>query len=86
VEIEFLIRWWSARDLGILRLADEAWPSDNTDPFDRLSIRMASPRLRPGVMVAWVTDSPNWMNGRSTSLEFRFLSSMQGKPQASAQT
>ena len=29
-------------------------------------------------MLAWVTDSPNWMNGRSTSLEYRFLSSMQG--------
>jgi alpha-galactosidase len=29
-------------------------------------------------MMAWVTDSPNWMNGRSTSLEYRFLSSMQG--------
>ena len=28
--------------------------------------------------MAWVTDSPNWMNGRSTSLEYRFLSSMQG--------
>ena len=29
-------------------------------------------------MMAWVTDSPNWMNNRSTSLEYRFLSSMQG--------
>jgi alpha-galactosidase len=28
--------------------------------------------------MAWVTDSPNWMNARSTSLEYRFLSSMQG--------
>ena len=28
--------------------------------------------------MAWVTDSPNWMNNRSTSLEYRFLSSMQG--------
>jgi alpha-galactosidase len=28
--------------------------------------------------VAWVTDSPNWVNQRSTSLEYRFLSSMQG--------
>ena len=28
--------------------------------------------------MAWVTDSPNWMNKRSTSLEYRFLSSMQG--------
>jgi alpha-galactosidase len=29
-------------------------------------------------MMAWVTDSPNWVNQRSTSLEYRFLSSMQG--------
>ena len=28
--------------------------------------------------MAWVTDSPNWVNQRSTSLEYRFLSSMQG--------
>ena len=28
--------------------------------------------------MAWVTDSPNWINGRSTSLEYRFPSSMQG--------
>lgn len=28
--------------------------------------------------MAWVTDSPNGMNARSTSLEYRFLSSMQG--------
>ncbi|HZU10530.1 MAG TPA: GH36 C-terminal domain-containing protein, partial [Pseudacidobacterium sp.] len=32
----------------------------------------------PGVMMAWVTDSPNWVNRRTTSLEYRFLSSMQG--------
>jgi alpha-galactosidase len=29
-------------------------------------------------MMAWVTDSPNWYNGRSTSLTYRFLSAMQG--------
>jgi alpha-galactosidase len=28
--------------------------------------------------MAWVTDSPGWTNHRSTSLEYRFLSSMQG--------
>src|SRR6185295_2029896 len=32
----------------------------------------------PAVMMAWVTDSANWLNQRSTSLEYRFLSSMQG--------
>jgi alpha-galactosidase len=29
-------------------------------------------------MMAWVTDSPTWVNHRSLSLEYRFLSSMQG--------
>ncbi len=29
-------------------------------------------------MMAWVTDSPHWMNKRDTSIEYRFLSSMQG--------
>jgi hypothetical protein len=29
-------------------------------------------------MLAWVTDSPNWANTRVTSLDYRFLSSMQG--------
>ena len=26
-------------DLGIFRYADQSWPSDNTDAFDRLSIQ-----------------------------------------------
>ena len=26
-------------DLGILGVTDEVWPSDNTDPFDRLTIQ-----------------------------------------------
>lgn len=66
-------------DLGIMRLTDEVWPSDNTDPFDRLSIQDGfTYAYTPGVMMAWVTDSPNWVNNRSTSLEYRFLSSMQG--------
>jgi alpha-galactosidase len=66
-------------DLGIMHLTDEVWPSDNTDPFDRLSIQDGfTYAYTPGVMMAWVTDSPNWVNQRSTSLEYRFLSSMQG--------
>ena len=66
-------------DLGIMRFTDEVWPSDNTDPFDRLSIQDGfTYPYTPGVMMAWVTDSPNWVNQRSTSLEYRFLASMQG--------
>jgi alpha-galactosidase len=79
VEIESCSGGGARVDLGIMRLTDEAWPSDNTDPFDRLSIQDGfTYAYAPGVMMAWVTDSPNWMNGRSTSLAYRFLSSMQG--------
>jgi alpha-galactosidase len=79
VEIESCSGGGARVDLGIMRLTDEVWPSDNTDPFDRLSIQDGfSYAYAPGVMMAWVTDSPNWMNRRSTSLEYRFLSSMQG--------
>jgi alpha-galactosidase len=66
-------------DLGILRYVDEVWTSDNTDPFDRLFIQNGfTYAYAPGIMMAWVTDSPNWYNHRSTSLAYRFLSSMQG--------
>jgi alpha-galactosidase len=66
-------------DLGILHYTDEVWPSDNTDPFDRLSMQDGfSYAYPPQIMMAWVTDSPHWLNGRSTSLTYRMLSSMQG--------
>ncbi len=66
-------------DLGILGLTDEVWPSDNTDPADRLMIQDGFTQAYPAaVMMAWVTDSPNWANTRTTSLDYRFLSSMQG--------
>jgi alpha-galactosidase len=66
-------------DLGIMGLTDQIWASDNTDPFDRLSIQDGfTHAYAPGVMMDWVTDSPNWVNNRSTSLGYRFLSAMQG--------
>ena len=66
-------------DLGIMHLTDEVWPSDNTDAFDRLLIQNGfTYAYTPGVMMAWVTDSPTWVNHRTLSLEYRFLSSMQG--------
>lgn len=79
VEIESCSGGGGRVDLGILGLTDEVWPSDNTDPFDRLSIQDGfTYAYTPGVMMAWVTDSPNWVNNRTTSLTYRFLSSMQG--------
>jgi alpha-galactosidase len=79
VEIESCSGGGGRVDLGILHFTDEVWPSDNTDPFDRLSIQDGfTYPYTPGVMMAWVTDSPSWANQRTTSLEYRFLSSMQG--------
>lgn len=79
VEIESCSGGGGRVDLGILRLTDEVWPSDNTDPFDRLRIQDGfTYAYTPGVMMAWVTDSPNWVNKRTTSVAYRFLSSMQG--------
>jgi alpha-galactosidase len=63
-----------------LRYTDEVWTSDNTDPFDRLSIQDGfTYAYTPQIMMAWVTDSPHWLNNkRTTSLAYRLLSSMQG--------
>lgn len=79
VEIESCSGGGSRVDLGIMKLTDEVWPSDNTDAYDRLLIQNGfTYAYTPGVMMAWVTDSPTWVNQRTLSLEYRFLSSMQG--------
>jgi alpha-galactosidase len=79
VEIESCSGGGGRVDLGILRYTDEVWPSDNTDPFDRLLMQDGfTYAYTPQVMMAWVTDSPHWFNFRATSLAYRMLSSMQG--------
>ncbi len=62
-------------DLGILRLADQAWVSDNTEAAARLGIQDGFSQVFPAnVMEAWVTDS----SAPHISLEFRFHVSMAG--------
>jgi len=81
VEIESCSGGGGRVDLGILRYTDEVWPSDNTDPFDRLTIQDGfTYAYTPQVMMAWVTDSPHDLEHqvRVTSLPYRMLSSMQG--------
>ena len=79
IEIESCSGGGGRVDLGILRFTDEVWPSDNTDPFDRLTIQDGfTYAYTPQIMMAWVTDSPHWLDGRTTSLTYRMLSSMQG--------
>ncbi len=79
VEIESCSGGGGRVDLGILRYTDEVWPSDNTDPLDRLTQQDGFSRAYPvQVMMAWVTDSPHWLNNRATSVTYRMLVSMQG--------
>jgi alpha-galactosidase len=79
IEIESCSGGGGRVDLGILRYTDEVWPSDNTDPYDRISMQDGfTYAYTPQIMMAWVTDSPHWLNGRATSLNYRMLSSMQG--------
>ncbi len=79
VEIESCSGGGGRVDLGILHYTDEVWPSDNTDPLDRLTQQDGFTHAYPvQVMMAWVTDSPHWMNGRSSTLTYRMLVSMQG--------
>lgn len=66
-------------DLGMLRRVDQVWPSDNTDALDRLTIQYGfSEAYTPHLMMAWVTDVPNGIDGRVTPLRFRFLAAMSG--------
>lgn len=66
-------------DLGMLRRVDQIWPSDNTDARDRLTIQYGfTQAYTQHVMMAWVTDVPNGIDGRVTPLAFRFLVAMTG--------
>jgi alpha-galactosidase len=62
-------------DLGILKLADQVWVSDNTEPTKRLNIQQGYSQVFPAsTMEAWVTDmGPDYL-----PLEFRLHVSMCG--------
>jgi alpha-galactosidase len=62
-------------DMGILRLTDQIWVSDNTEATARLNIQEGFSQAYPAnTMEAWVTDA--WAD--RISLEFRFHVSMCG--------
>jgi alpha-galactosidase len=66
-------------DLGILRRVEQVWPSDNTDAWDRVKIQEGfTQAYPPQVMMAWVTDSPNFLTRRELPLSFRFHVAMAG--------
>lgn len=66
-------------DLGMMKVADQFWTSDNTDAFDRLRIQEGYSYIYCiKAMMCWVTESPNYINGRRLSLKYRFHSAMMG--------
>lgn len=65
----------------MLRHFDQIWPSDNTDPFDRLFIQEGySLAYATKTMVAWVTESNGSkdINNQALNLRYRFHSAMTG--------
>ena len=66
-------------DLGMFRFTDQAWASDNTDPYDRLHIQEGFSMAYPArTMMCWVADSGKWVKGRQSPVSYRFHSSMMG--------
>jgi alpha-galactosidase len=78
LEIESCAGGGGRIDLGILRRAEQVWPSDNTEALDRLTLQQGfTYAYTPHIMMSWVNDVPDF-NGRSVPLQFRFLMAMQG--------
>ena len=66
-------------DLGILRYAEQTWPSDNTDPYTRLFIQEGFTQFYPPIaMMCWVTDSPGGPRWSERPLRYRLHSAMCG--------
>lgn len=64
-------------DFGALAHFDSVWPSDNTDPLDRLEIQDGYSLIYPRkCMRAWVTDTNK--RSRPVPMKYRFAVSMQG--------
>ncbi|MFA7134941.1 MAG: alpha-galactosidase [Bacteroidales bacterium] len=60
-------------DFGALRFHDEFWPSDNTNPLNRLFIQYSTSIFFPAMATAsHVSTSPNHQTGMVTPLKFRF--------------
>jgi alpha-galactosidase len=80
VEFEVCSGGGARIDLGILQYADQCWPSDNTDAYERLFIQEGfSYFYAPRIMTAWVTDaSSNNERKFERPYSYRFHSSMMG--------
>ncbi|MBD5460734.1 MAG: alpha-galactosidase, partial [Lachnospiraceae bacterium] len=80
VEFETCSGGGSRVDLGILRYADQCWPSDNTDAYSRLFIQEGfSYFYAPRIMTSWVTDASTGDGKKyERPYSYRFHSSMMG--------
>ncbi|TDV57770.1 alpha-galactosidase [Actinophytocola oryzae] len=66
-------------DLATLSRFEFAWPSDNTDAFERLGIQDGYAFVHsPQTMSCWVTDSPGYLSKRPVPLAFRCHVAMTG--------
>lgn len=78
VEFEACASGGGRVDFGAMRYFDEYWPSDNTDPLDRLFMQEAYSYLYPiKYMRAWLTDDFG-MDRRKMPLHFCMHSAMCG--------
>lgn len=78
VEFEACASGGGRVDYGVMRYFDEFWPSDNTDPLDRLYIQEQYSYLYPAkCMRAWLTDDFG-MDRRKIPLAFSMHSAMCG--------
>ena len=79
VEMETCAGGGGRIDLGILRYANQSWPSDNTDPYTRLQIQEGFTQFYPAnAMMCWVTESPGGEQWAKRPLTYRFHSAMCG--------
>lgn len=64
-------------DFGLMKYTDQTWPSDNTNPEDRLFIQYGYSHLYPtNTMLNWVTDWGYGNHQKEIPLTFRFHSAM----------
>lgn len=78
VELEACASGGGRVDYGAIQYFDEFWPSDNTDPLDRLLIQQHYSLLYPPkCMRSWITDDTAF-NGRQIPLQFAIYTAMCG--------
>jgi len=66
-------------DYGMFARTEQSWPSDNTDPYDRIRIQEGYSLFFPAqTMMAWITHEQNHQTGRHSTLKLRADVAMRG--------